>query len=129
MTSRPYIEAKGDLHGRSIPEWIGANADTPVPEKVALRVLLRQSRRCAISGRVIRPGDPKRIDHIIPLKQGGQNRESNLQIILDDEHKGKTAIEAGENAKVERIQRKHYGLRKRSPAWGNRKQKFGWVRP
>lgn len=119
-----YIEAKGDLHGRAIREWVGASPDTPVPDKVTLRILLRQSRRCAVTGRPIRPGDAKRTDHIVSLKQGGQNREGNLQVILDEPHKEKTAKENTENAKVERIQRKHYGLRKPSPTWG-RQRGFG----
>lgn len=110
MKPRPYIEAKGDLSGRAIPEWIGATPDTPVPDRVTLRVLLRQSRRCARSGRLIRGGDKTQTDHIISLKRGGQNREGNLQVILLAEHIEKTSEEKTEDAKVERIQKKHYGI-------------------
>jgi 5-methylcytosine-specific restriction protein A len=126
--SRPYIEAAGDLHGRSIPEWIGRTNDTPVPPKVSLRVLLRQKRICAKSKRLIRPADKTQTDHIIALKAGGQNRESNLQVILTEEHIEKTVEENKVNAKIERLQRAHYGLKPKSKAWGNKKQKFQWRR-
>lgn len=106
-----YIEAKGDLHGRAIPEWLGPTPDTPCPEHVQLRILLRQSRRCAITGRPIRPGDKTHADHIISLKQGGENRESNIQIVLVEPHQEKTAKENTENAKVERLQLAHYGMK------------------
>lgn len=122
MTAKLYIEARGDLHGRAIEEWVGKTPDTPAPARVILRVFLRQSRRCAVTGRTIRPGDSRRVDHIIPLKQGGANKESNLQIILDEPHKEKTAIEADQNAKVERIQKKHYGLKQPSKSWGKSKR-------
>jgi 5-methylcytosine-specific restriction endonuclease McrA len=110
MTRAEYIEAAGDLHGRAIPEWVGKNPDTPIPPRVSLRVLLRQSRRCAKSGRLIRAGDATQTDHIISLKRGGENRESNLQVILTEEHIEKTSAENSEDAKVERIQKKHYSL-------------------
>lgn len=119
--TRPYIEAKGDLSGRAIPEWQGRSPDTPCPDHVQIRILLRQSRKCAITGRIIRPGDKTHADHIKPLKAGGLNHESNIQIILVDPHKEKTALEARENAKVERIQRKHYGLKPKSKAWGKQR--------
>ena len=38
-------------------------------------------------------GDSKRLDHIVPLADGGLHHERNLQWILDTEHKAKTAEE------------------------------------
>ena len=99
--------------GRSTEEWIGKTADTwPPPEAVQLRVLLRQDGKCAITGHRFAPGDKKRLDHIIPLADGGKNRESNLQWLLDDEaHKPKTKREAGERAKVRARAKSHAGIK------------------
>lgn len=108
------IPASGELHGRAIEEWVGKTPDTPAPAHVQTRVLLRQSRKCAISGRKIRPGMASACDHIKPLKAGGKNVESNLQIILVDPHKEKTAQEASVNAKVERLIQKNFGPKKPS---------------
>ncbi len=46
-------------------------------------------------------------DHIIPLKDGGTFDLSNLQTLGPKCHKDKTAREAGERAKVRRLQVKH----------------------
>lgn len=120
MTSpRPYIEAKGDLHGRAIPEWIGATPDTPAPKKVQLRVLLRYERRCHWTGALIRAGDAWDVDHVIALVNGGENKESNLAPILRGKpHQEKTAEDRDEADKVRRIREKHYGKRNPSKAWG-----------
>lgn len=50
-------------------------------------------------------------DHIIPLKDGGTFDLSNLQTLGPACHKAKTAIEAGQRAKVERIVKKRGGER------------------
>ena len=108
------LQAKGELYGRAIPEWVGKTPDTPVPDSVQLRVLLRQSRLDAITGKKIGKGQVTQCDHIKKLKAGGQNRESNLQIIFVDTHKEKTARENTEEAKVRRIQKKELGIVRKS---------------
>lgn len=111
--TRPHIEAKGDLHGRSVLEWIGKNADSVPPPAVKLRVLLRYERRCHRTGQAIRPGDKWDTDHVKALVNGGENRESNLAPILHGlPHQEKTAEDRNEADKVRRIREKHYGLRK-----------------
>lgn len=113
--TRHMIEAAGDLHGRAVPEWIGRNPDTPCPDHVKVRVFLRQSRKCARTGRPYRPGDVLIGDHIKRLKDGGENREGNIQIILERKaHDEKTADENRQGAKELRLQKKHYGLKKPS---------------
>lgn len=107
------MEAAGDLSGRAIPEWIGKTPDTPVPDKVKLRVLLRFERRCHWTGQPIRAGDKWDVDHVKALVNGGENRESNLAPILRGlPHQEKTAEDRDEADKVRRIREKHYGLRK-----------------
>jgi 5-methylcytosine-specific restriction protein A len=112
MTKPEYIEASGELMGRSIKEWIAATPDTPVPDYVKDRIFLRQGRKCALSGREFLAGDVLVADHKKRLKDGGENREKNIQIVLTKPHLEKTAEENSEGAKVDRIRQKHFGLRK-----------------
>lgn len=104
------IAAAGELHGRSIEEWVGRNPDTPCPLYVQARILLRQSRKCALTGTKIRPGDKTNADHKKRLKDGGLNVESNIQIILERPHIEKTAQENSDGSKEDRVRRKHLGL-------------------
>ena len=104
------IPASGELSGRSIAEWIGKTPDTPVPDHVQLRILLRQSRLCAIENRPRGIGEEFQCDHKIRLKDGGENRESNLQMILEARHKIKSAAERKAGKKVDRIQKKVLGI-------------------
>lgn len=110
--SRPMIEAAGDLKGRAVEEWIGKNADTPVPDHVKVRIFLRQSRRCALTGRRFIAGEVLVADHKVRLKDGGENRESNIQIVLEKPHREKTAEENAQGARELRIQKKHFGVRR-----------------
>lgn len=96
---------------RSVPEWIGATDDTPIPARVKLRIFEREGGRCHFSGRKIMPGDAYDFDHIIAIGNGGKNRESNIAPILRDvEHKQKTAADVAEMAKVRRMRAKHLGI-------------------
>lgn len=104
------------LGGRSLPEWIGSSPDARVPQYVKDRVFIRAKGRCHISGRKIGPGEPWEVEHVKPLSMGGEHRESNLMPALVQEHKLKTAEEAGDRAKADRIRRKHNGTWPRSKA-------------
>lgn len=104
------LAASGALTGRDIPEWISRTPNSKPPQSVVDRVFLRQDGRCAISKRKLFPGDARAVDHIIPLKDGGLNVESNLQIIAADKHAEKTAAENTDRAKVTRTRLKHNGL-------------------
>ena len=101
------IAASGALTGRAVDEWIGKTPDSVPPKSVVDRVFLRQNGKCAISKRKIMPSDARAVDHKKRLKDGGENRESNLQIILADKHKEKTAQENKDGAKATRIRLKH----------------------
>lgn len=99
-----------ELTGRAVPEWRGKTPESKPPKAVLDRLFLKQNGRCAISGRKIRPGDTTNADHIIPLKDGGENRESNLQLALKKPHQEKTAAENTARAKEKRLRLKHAGL-------------------
>lgn len=110
---------------RAVDEWIGANDDSRIPPHVRIRVFDRYSGICNISGRKIRPGDQWDLDHIVAICNGGQNRESNLRLVLRDKHRQKTAVDVSEKAKIGRKRSKHLGAAKsRSPLPGSRSSKW-----
>lgn len=98
---------------RSVPEWIGATPDTPVPDRVKVRVFARHEGYCHWSGKKIMPGDAWDTDHVIALINGGENRESNLAPILRGKaHKEKTARDVAIKGKTARVRKRHLGLKK-----------------
>lgn len=102
--------ARLDNIGRSIPEWVGATPDTPVPLAVKLRVLRRYGNRCYLSGQLIRAGDTWDVEHVLALGLNGRNAEANLAPALKDPHREKTSADVGAMAKADRVARKHFGL-------------------
>lgn len=94
---------------RAVEEWIGKTDDSAIPPRVKLRVFDRCGGRCAKTGVKVRPGHFQ-YDHIKALKNGGENRESNLQLLCTDAHKVKTRDDVAEKSKVERVRKKHLGL-------------------
>lgn len=111
--------------GRSVPEWIGTSPDSKVPPHVRLRVFERCGGVCHITGRKIRPGERWELEHISPLADGGEHRETNMAPALDWAHKQKTAGEAKARAKVRAIKRKHLGMKEsRNPIPGSRATKW-----
>lgn len=97
---------------RSVPEWVGHTDDSNPPFAVRMRVLIAAKAHCAKCGHKIVGGERWQCDHIKPLWEGGENRESNLQLLCEPCHGVKTRREAGERAKINRVQQKHYGLKK-----------------
>lgn len=103
--------------GRSVKEWQGKTPDTwPPPEAVQLRIWRRQKGRCHISGKKIRPGDEKHLDHVIPLESGGANREGNIAWALGPDHRKKTGEENSAKAKADRSASRHVGTVKKAAA-------------
>lgn len=92
---------------RSVKEWIGRNDDAMPPKSAFDRLYAKQGGKDAITGIEFAPGDRIVRDHIVPLIDGGENRESNLQLITEKTHKLKTAREAMERAKTRAVQHKH----------------------
>lgn len=114
---------------RSVPEWIGKTPDAAIPPRVRDRVFHAHNKRCHISGREIRPGDPWDMDHVIALcnwtGEGHGNRESNLAPALRDKHKNKTAEDVAEKAHVSRKRKTHAGIKaKRNIMPGSRDSKW-----
>lgn len=98
------------MTARKIKEWIGKTPDTQPPPRVRLRVFNKYNGICYLSGRKIRPGMVWELDHIQRLKDGGENCESNLAPALKEYHAVKTAGENKQQAKEDRIRKKHLGI-------------------
>lgn len=98
------------MTGRTVPEWIGATPDTPVPPRVRVRVFNAYGGVCYLSKRKIRAGEKWEAEHIIALGNGGENRERNLAPALVEPHKIKTAKDKAIKAKTDRMRKKHLGI-------------------
>lgn len=97
---------------RTVPEWIGKTPDAKVPDRVRDRIFEARGRRCHISGRIIRPGEPWDLDHIVALINGGEHRESNLAPALRDKHREKTAEDVAMKSRDYRKRKATYGFKK-----------------
>ena len=95
---------------RSVPEWIGKTDNTPIPPRVKLRIYDRANGRCANCGNKVLPAE---YDHIERLKDGGENRERNIQLLCRPCHSAKSSTERTEGAKVDSIKAKHIGAKSR----------------
>lgn len=94
---------------RSRPEWIGKTDDAMPGKLVRDRISARQNDACTC-GRPFGPGVTANCDHIVPLIDGGENRESNLQMLCNWCHVEKTSAEATSRAKSRRIRAKNLGF-------------------
>lgn len=113
---------------RSVPEWFGATADTPVPQRVKVRLYDRADGCCEECGRRLGPADTWFPDHIKALINGGENREANLRVICEWCHPEKTRQDVAEKSVVYEKRAKHIGAKKKRP-WhpGLRKKVSGEV--
>lgn len=95
---------------RPVEEWTGKKPTSKIPVAVKERILHRQDDKCKLSGAAFGPGNSPEFDHIVPLRDGGEHKESNLQAISSVLHKAKTKQEASERAKVTHVRQKHMGI-------------------
>jgi len=79
---------------RAVKEWIGKTPNSRPTWAVIERLLEKQENRCAgPCHQEIGDGNAYDADHIVELKDGGENRESNLQLLCRKVcHKTKTRI-------------------------------------
>lgn len=108
MTRAPKI-AKAT--GRSVAEWQGKTPDAKVPPTVRLRILRRYDNKCQLSGLIIADGQSFDLEHVKPLEEGGEHRESNLVPVLRLPHELKTAAEKKRQAKADRIAKAAHGMK------------------
>lgn len=103
---------------RSTPEWIGRTDDSQPTIHVLLRLYSRQNGICACGCGVTMNLDRDELDqdHIVPLRDGGENRESNLQLIFRAHHREKTRAENIQRGKERQHKAKAFTA-KRKPKW------------
>jgi 5-methylcytosine-specific restriction endonuclease McrA len=56
-----------------------------------LRLLERQNYRCALTGRLLTP-DLASLDHIVPVRCGGEHRIENAQVLHRNVNRAKTTM-------------------------------------
>ena len=110
MTRAPKI-AKAS--GRSVSEWVGKTPDAKVPDRVRLRILRRHESKCYLTGILIADGQAFDLEHIKPLEERGEHRESNLAPVLRLPHEVKTQAERKRQAKADRIAKAAHGMKPR----------------
>lgn len=97
---------------RTVPEWRAASHDQPIPPRVKDRVYQKFNGRCAICTLEIVGKLKPEYDHIIPLCNGGEHRESALQLLCMFCHQRKTRQDVALKAKNDRVRKKHAGIKK-----------------
>lgn len=96
---------------RTVKEWIAKNDDEKIPTRVQDRIYSRCDGRCCECGvRVVGKIRPA-FDHIRALINGGQHRESNLQLLCKQPcHAEKTKRDVAEKSVSYRKRVKHLGF-------------------
>src|SRR5512139_842885 len=97
---------------RSIPEWIEKDDDTPIPARVKLRIFDKDGGRCRHCTRLISGRLLARYDHIRALANGGENRESNLQLLCSECHTEKTRADVAEKSVIYQKRAKRLKLKR-----------------
>lgn len=109
---------------RSVEEWIGRTDNTPIPARVKERIARRAEDKCQHCKRTVGPHLAAQFDHVTPLILGGQNRETNLQLLCRSCHSAKTALDVKLKAKVSRVRQRHIGIKKPSKFPCSRDSRF-----
>lgn len=103
---------------RTVKEWIGKTDDSMPPNSVFDRLWALQDGKDAITGIPFTSKDRIVRDHRVPLADGGENRESNLQLITEQTHKPKTIAENKARAKTRRVRGRDRGYVRTQSQWG-----------
>lgn len=113
------------MTGRKLhKEWIGRTPRSMPGRTIRLRICEAQDNRCACGCGHVFDYDVDQIDmdHKIALRDGGENRESNLQGLLRQHHVTKSNAEATARATAEKHKAKafHGDPMDRRLSWGSR---------
>lgn len=111
---------------RSVAEWIGKTDDTPVPDRVRVRVFTAKGGRCHRCSRKIgiSAGEKWTCEHLIALINGGENRERNLDVTCRWCLPEKNAEDVAEKSLIYRRRKKHIGIKKPSKFACSRNSKW-----
>lgn len=91
---------------RSTDEWIGKHDDAAIPPRVKDRIARAAGDLCVKCDRKVGNKLRPEFDHTTPLILGGQNRESNIQLLCHECHGAKTKLDVKLKAKVARVRTK-----------------------
>lgn len=91
---------------RAVPEWLGRNDDSPIPDRVKDRIARKAGDCCQKCQRPIMGKLRAEFDHVTPLCLGGEHREGNIQLLCSDCHKAKSALDAKLKAKITHVRKK-----------------------
>ena len=97
---------------RTVGEWVGKTDDSAIPPRVKDRVAQKSDDKCQQCARQIGGKLRAEYDHVIPLCLGGAHAESNLALVCNECHLGKTKLDVKLKAKVARVRKRHLGIRK-----------------
>jgi 5-methylcytosine-specific restriction protein A len=104
---------------RSLPEWIAKHDDEAIPPRVKLRIFERCNGICKACTLAIRGKLLPAYDHITALVNGGEHRESNLQLLCVPCHAVKTRQDVAEKAQTYSKRLKAVGIKPaRKHRWG-----------
>jgi 5-methylcytosine-specific restriction endonuclease McrA len=109
---------------RAVDEWIGKDDNAAIPPRVKDRIAQKSDDYCQQCARKIGGRLRGEFDHVIPLCLGGQHRESNLALVCNECHLGKTRLDVKLKAKVARVRKRHLGIKKPSRFACSRTSKF-----
>ena len=96
---------------RETKEWVGKTDDSAFPQSLKIRMFEKSRgfcQKCAVNIKL----KPWELDHKIRLKDGGENRERNLQVLCKACHLDKTGGENKSQAKANRVKARTYGIKK-----------------
>ena len=95
---------------RALPEWIASHDDQAIPPRVKVRVFERFGGRCAVCTLSISGKLRPEYDHARSLVNGGEHRESNLQLLCTPCHAVKTRSDVAEKSMNYRRRMKSIGI-------------------
>jgi 5-methylcytosine-specific restriction enzyme A len=96
---------------RELPEWVAKHDDEAIPARVKVRCFLAFHGTCAACGLVIVGKLRPAYDHLVALINGGEHRESNLQLLCTLCHAVKTKSDVAEKSQVYHKRKKAIGIR------------------
>ena len=110
---------------RSNKEWIGKNDDARPHRAVLVRLFEAARGICQQCGAKVGP-KLWQADHIVRLRDGGENRENNLQVLCIPCHQDKTVGENKLGAKALKTKARHIGIKKKTALSKKEGWKYNW---
>jgi 5-methylcytosine-specific restriction endonuclease McrA len=110
---------------RKIEEWIAKHDDQAIPTRVKVRIVERQSGRCAECSREFDYKLKAEFDHERALVLGGEHRESNIRALCGPCHKPKTRSDiALRTAEKTHVRKK--ALKREKKSWRPKGYRYNW---